>query len=169
MAYNHSKRGKLGMFIVFQKCHFVYPNKVNSPPIRQFLSFSIFGHVTCHVTIFKRSAQENLKIYSREKIYFVLGLLARDVYIANRSFEHTFDPGLKTLKWMIDFEFRSLFRLTSGWNVWRPGKQMSLATVPKFADNLILSPYHSKYLHHGLNWRPFLVPLVLKWGRRVCK
>ena len=25
--------------------------EVNSPPIRQFPSFSIFGHVTCHVTI----------------------------------------------------------------------------------------------------------------------
>ena len=52
--YIHSKRRKLGMFILFQKCQFVYPNKVNSPPIRQFPLFSIFGHVTCHVTISKR-------------------------------------------------------------------------------------------------------------------
>ena len=31
-----------------------------------------------------------------EENYFVLGLLARD--IANHSFEHTFDPGLKPLE-----------------------------------------------------------------------
>ena len=44
--YIHSKRRKLGMFILFQKCQFVHPKKVNSPPIRQFPSFSDFGHVT---------------------------------------------------------------------------------------------------------------------------
>ena len=42
----HSKRRKLGMFILFQKCRLVYPNKVNSPPNRQFPLFSIFGHVS---------------------------------------------------------------------------------------------------------------------------
>ena len=42
--------------------------------------------------------QENLKIQFGEN-YFVLGLLARD--IANHSFEHTFDPGLKPLEWKI--------------------------------------------------------------------
>ena len=52
--YIHSKRRKLGMFILFQKCQLVYPNKVNSPPIRQFSPFSIFGLVTSHVTIIKR-------------------------------------------------------------------------------------------------------------------
>ena len=61
LAYNRSKRRKLGMFILFQKCQLVYPNKANCPPIRQFPSFSIFGHVTCHVTIFKRSGTRNLK------------------------------------------------------------------------------------------------------------
>ena len=49
-AYIHSKRRKLGMFIFFQKYQFVSRNNVNSPPIRQFPSFSIFGHVTCYVT-----------------------------------------------------------------------------------------------------------------------
>ena len=44
-AYIHSKRRKLGMFILFQKYQFVYRNKLNSPPIRQFPSFSIFGLV----------------------------------------------------------------------------------------------------------------------------
>ena len=43
------------MFILYQECQFTYPNKVNWPPIRQFPLFSIFGHVTCHVTIIKRS------------------------------------------------------------------------------------------------------------------
>ena len=52
--YIHSKRRKLGMCILFQKCQLVYPNKVNSPPIRQFPTFLIFGHVTSHVTIIKR-------------------------------------------------------------------------------------------------------------------
>ena len=50
-AYIHSKTRKLGMFILFQQCHFVYPNKVNSPPIRQ---FPIFRHVTSHVSIIIR-------------------------------------------------------------------------------------------------------------------
>ena len=40
--YIHSKRRKLDMFILFQKCEFFYPNKVNTPPIRQFPSFQIF-------------------------------------------------------------------------------------------------------------------------------
>ena len=45
-AYIHSKRRKLGKLIHFQKCRFVYPNKVNSPPIGRFRTFSIVGHVT---------------------------------------------------------------------------------------------------------------------------
>ena len=50
-AYIHPKRRKLDMFILYQKRQFIYTNKVNSPPMRKFPSFSIFGHVTCHVTI----------------------------------------------------------------------------------------------------------------------
>ena len=84
------------MFILFQKCQLVYPNKVNRPPIRQFPPFSIFGHVTCHVAIFKRSGTRKPHDLLLGKNYFVLGLLARD--IANRSFVHTFDPGLKHFK-----------------------------------------------------------------------
>ena len=38
-TFFHSKRKKLGMFILFQKYQFVYPNKLNSLPIRQFLRF----------------------------------------------------------------------------------------------------------------------------------
>ena len=53
-GYIHSKRKKLGLFILFQKYQFVFPNKVNWQSIRQFPSFSIFGHVTCHLTIIKR-------------------------------------------------------------------------------------------------------------------
>ena len=51
LAYIHSKRKKLGIFIFFPKREFVYQNKVISPPIRQFPSFSIFGNMSCHVTI----------------------------------------------------------------------------------------------------------------------
>ena len=68
------------MFKILQKCQFVYPNKVNSPPIRQFPTFEIFGHVTCHMTIIKRLGTRK----PGEKIHFVLGLLARD--IANHSY-----------------------------------------------------------------------------------
>ena len=50
-AYIYSKRRKLGMFILFQKYQFVYPNKVNFPTNSRIFSFSIFGHVTCHVTV----------------------------------------------------------------------------------------------------------------------
>ena len=41
-TYIHSKRRKLGLFILFQKCQFVYSNKVNSPPIHNFLHFQFF-------------------------------------------------------------------------------------------------------------------------------
>ena len=41
-AYIHSKTRQLGMFIFFQKYQFVYRNKVNSPPIRQFPSLIQF-------------------------------------------------------------------------------------------------------------------------------
>ena len=94
-AYIHSKRRKLGMFILFQKSQFVYPNNVNSPQIRQCPSFSSFGHVTCHVTIIK---QENLMIYFWGRILSFLGLLARDT--ANHSYAQNtgFDPGLKPLE-----------------------------------------------------------------------
>ena len=39
-AYIHSKRRKLGIFNLFQKCQFVYLKQVNSPPIHQFPSFN---------------------------------------------------------------------------------------------------------------------------------
>ena len=35
-ALIHYKCRKLGMFILFQKCLFVYSNKLNLPPILQF-------------------------------------------------------------------------------------------------------------------------------------
>ena len=38
-AYIHPKRRKLGMFILFQKCQFVYRNKVISPPISFIFNF----------------------------------------------------------------------------------------------------------------------------------
>ena len=53
-VYIHSKHRKQGNFILFQKCQFVCLNKENSPQSGQFPSISIFGHVTCHVTIIKR-------------------------------------------------------------------------------------------------------------------
>ena len=40
-GYIFPKLRKLGMFILYQECQFTYPNKVNSPPIRQFPLFSI--------------------------------------------------------------------------------------------------------------------------------
>ena len=139
-AHVHSKGRKLGMFILFQS---KFPTNSS-------------------ISIFKRSDSRTPQDLLLGKNCFVLGLLARD--IANHSFEHTFDPGLKHLEWKIDY-LRSFFTLSSGWSVWRPVRQVSLATVSKFADNLILSPYHSKYLHHDLHWRQLLVPMVPKWGR----
>ena len=47
-----------------------------------------------HIQTFRHKKSQD------KKNYFVLGLLARD--IANRSFVHTFDPGLKPFKWKID-------------------------------------------------------------------
>ena len=69
-GYIFPKLRKLGMFILYQECQFTYPNKVNSPPIRQFPLFSIFGHVTCHVTIIKRSGARRPQDLLLEKISF---------------------------------------------------------------------------------------------------
>ena len=43
LTYIHSKRRKLGLFILFQKCQFVYSNKINSPPIHDFLHFQFLS------------------------------------------------------------------------------------------------------------------------------
>ena len=45
---------------------FIYPNKVYLPPIHQFPSFSIFGHMECHMIIIKCKGTKHLKL----KIYF---------------------------------------------------------------------------------------------------
>ena len=95
--YIQSKRKTLGTFILFQKYQFVYLNKVNSPPICQFPSFSTFGQATCHVIIIKR--------YGTRKPQ---GLLLGKSSFCSRSpserycqsficSEHTSDPGLKPL------------------------------------------------------------------------
>ena len=83
-AYINSKRRKFGTFILFQKCQFVYTNKINSPPIRQFPPLSIFGHAMCHVTVIKRLGSRKPQDLFWGKIHVVLGLLARD--IANHSY-----------------------------------------------------------------------------------
>ena len=80
------------MFILYQKRQFIYPKKVNSPPIRQFTSFPIFGHVTCHVTIINGCATRRpQELLLAKKIHLVLAILAKD--IANQSLfsEHTLD------------------------------------------------------------------------------
>ena len=86
-AYIHSKRRKLGMFVIFQKYQFVYRNKVNSPPIRQFPSRDHNLNV---------KAQENLKIYFWGKVHFVVGLLARAIsnysYVQNVSLTQALNP-----------------------------------------------------------------------------
>ena len=83
-AHIHSKRRKLGTFILFQKCQFVYTNKINSPPIRQFFPLSIFGHAMCHVPVIKRLGTRKPQDLPWGKIHVVLGLLARDM--ANHSY-----------------------------------------------------------------------------------
>ena len=42
-AYFHSKRRKLGMFILFQKCQFVCPNKVIRHQFANFLHFQFWS------------------------------------------------------------------------------------------------------------------------------
>ena len=97
-VYIQSKHRKQGNFILFQKCQFVCPNKENLSQFGQFPSISIFGHVTCHVTIIKR--------YGTRK--------PQDVPLGKNSFcsrspserycqsficpQHPFDPSLKPLE-----------------------------------------------------------------------
>ena len=91
--YIHSKRRKLGTFTLFQKCHFAYPFKQsNSPPIRKFPSFSIFGHVTCHVIIIKREGARK-PTFGENSFYSVS--LSEKYCQSFIRFEHTFNPGLK--------------------------------------------------------------------------
>ena len=89
-AYIHSKRRKLGMFVIFQKYQFVYRNKVNSPPIRQFPSRDHNLNV---------KAQENLKIYFWGKVHFVLGFLAKDIAIYLYSQNTSLTQALKPLRY----------------------------------------------------------------------
>ena len=96
--YIHSKRRKLGMFIVFQKCQFVCPNKVNSPPFRQFSSFQIVGHATCHVTLIKRRGTTKPQDLLLGKNSFC-SRSPNERYCQSFIFsEHTFDPGHKPLE-----------------------------------------------------------------------
>ena len=97
-AYIHSKRRKFGTFILFQKCQFVYTNKINSPPIRQFPPLSIFGHAMCHVTVIKR-------LGTRKPQDLLLGKNSCCSRSPSERYcqsficsEHTFDPGLKPLE-----------------------------------------------------------------------
>ena len=87
-AHIHSKGRKLGMFILFQS---EFPT--NSPISHGFPT-------NWQISVFKRSDTRTPQDLLWGKKCFVLGLLARD--IANHSFEHTFDPGLKHLEWKID-------------------------------------------------------------------
>ena len=80
------------MFTLYQKRQFIHSNKVNSPLIRQFPSFSIL--VAWHVREHNFKAQEDLKIYFWRKIHFVPGIQARD--IANQSTDIS-DADLKPL------------------------------------------------------------------------
>ena len=100
-AYIHSKRRKIDMFILFQKCQFVCPNKINSPPIRQFSSVSIFGHVT----IIKRQGTRK-----PQDLLFVLGLLARDtanhLYAQNIPLTHAINPCYSVFRSALNFLFQ---------------------------------------------------------------
>ena len=83
-AYIRSKRGKLGMFIFYDKSQFIYPNKVNLPPIRQFPSFSTFGHE---------------RYGARRPQDLLLSRSSRERYCHSiKCSEYTFDPGLKPLE-----------------------------------------------------------------------
>ena len=77
------------MFVSFQKYQFVYRNKVNSPPIRQFPSRDHNLNV---------KAQENLKIYFWGKVHFVLGFLAKDIAIYLCSQNTSLTQALKPLE-----------------------------------------------------------------------
>ena len=99
-AYIHSKRRKLDMFILFQRYQSVYRNKVNSPPIRQFPSVSIFGHLTCHVTIIRREdTRKPEDLLLGKSSFFSRSPSERycQFFICSA---HIFDPGLKPLECM---------------------------------------------------------------------
>ena len=97
-AHIHSKRRKFDTFILFQKCQFVYTNKINSPPIRQFPPLSIFGHAMCHVTVIKR-------LGTRKPQDLLLGKNSCCSRSPSERYcqsficsEHTFDLGVKPLE-----------------------------------------------------------------------
>ena len=86
------------MFILFQKYRNVYRNKVNSRPIRQFPSFLIFGHVTCHMTIIKllgTRKPQDLLLGKNSFCSIPPSERYRQSFLCS---EHTFDPGLKPLE-----------------------------------------------------------------------
>ena len=76
------------MFVIFQKYQFVYRNKVNSPPIRQFPSRDHNLNV---------KAQENLKIYFWGKVHFVVDI-ANHLYSQNTPLTQALNP-LRSVNW----------------------------------------------------------------------
>ena len=96
-AYIYSKRRKLVMFILFQTWQFFYPNKSNSPPIRQnsfIFNFWSLDMSRDHVTLrHKKTSRyafgEKSFSYRSPSDRYCQSLL---------STEHILDPGLKTLE-----------------------------------------------------------------------
>ena len=97
-AYIHSKRRKFGTFILFQKCQFVYTNKINSPPIRQFPPLSIFGHAICHVTVIKRLGTRKPQVLLFGKNSFCSSSPGERYCQSFICSEHSFDRSLKPLE-----------------------------------------------------------------------
>ena len=97
-AHIHSKRRKLGTFILFQKCQFVYTNKINSPPIRQFFPLSIFGHAMCHVPVIKRLGTRKPQDLPLGKNSCCSRSPSERYCQSFICSEHTFDPGVKPLE-----------------------------------------------------------------------
>ena len=64
------------MFTLYQKRQFIYPDKLIPLPIRQFLSFLIFGRKTFHIAIIL-TRKKTSRLTFGEKVHSFLGILEK--------------------------------------------------------------------------------------------
>jgi len=78
------------MFTLYQKRHFIPPNKVNSPPSCQFYLFSI-----CHETIIKREGTRRPQYLLWVKNSSLSLFPSKRYFQSIICSDHTFHPGHK--------------------------------------------------------------------------
>ena len=134
---------------------FLSSNKSNSPPIRQIPSFSIFGHLTCHVIMSRWGTRKPQDMLLGKKSFSYRS--PSDRYCQSfLSTEHIFDLGLKTLELPnMNFYLKETFR---------NGSLISRTLIQKWTECKFESKTAlSEAGRYFLKWvRPFLDGYIIR-------